>query len=88
MPDTLLTDLSLHIHDSTLCLDIPRCTNLGSLTTKGGAHTVYCRKLECNALRMHCVYGMFTLHVFLACFCDVYILIVYGPLEGGVDGTE
>jgi len=37
---------------------------------------------------MHCVYVMFTLHVFLACFCDVYILIVYGPLEVGVDGTE
>jgi len=31
---------------------------------------------------------MFTLHVFLACFCDVYIQIVYGPLEGDVDGTE
>jgi len=37
---------------------------------------------------MHCVYSIFTLQVFLACFCDVYILIVYGPLEGGVDGTE
>ena len=34
MPDTLLTDLSLHIHDSTLCQDILRCTNLGSLTEK------------------------------------------------------
>jgi len=31
---------------------------------------------------------MFTLHVFLACFCDVYIQIVHGPLEGGVDDTE
>jgi len=28
---------------------------------------------------------MFTLHFFLACFCDVYTLIVYGPLEGDVD---
>jgi len=33
---------------------------------------------------MYCVYNMFTLHVFLACFCGVYILIVFGPLEGGV----
>ena len=28
---------------------------------------------------MHCVCSMFTLHVFLACFCDVFILIIYGP---------
>ena len=34
MSDTLLIDLSLHIHDSTLCQDILRCTNLGSLTEK------------------------------------------------------
>jgi len=34
MPDTLLTDVSLHIHDRTLCQDILRCTNLGSLTEK------------------------------------------------------
>jgi len=34
MSDTILTDLSLHIHDSTLGQDILRCTNLGSLTEK------------------------------------------------------
>jgi len=51
-------------------------------TTKGGVHNVYCRKLECNALHMHCVYSMFTLYVFLACFCDVYILMIYGPPAG------
>jgi len=91
MSDTLLTDLSLHIHDSTLCHDILRCTNLGSLTEKRPrkvGYTIYCRKLECNALRIHCVYSMFTLHVFLVCFCDFYILIVYGLLEGGVNDTE
>ena len=39
---------------------------------KGGVHAVRCRKLERNTLRIHCVYSMFTLHVFLACFCDVF----------------
>jgi len=34
MSDTLLTDLSLHIHDSTLGQDIFWCTNVGSLTEK------------------------------------------------------
>jgi len=34
MSDTLLTDLSIHIHDNTLGQDILRCTNLGSLTEK------------------------------------------------------
>ena len=34
-------------------------------------------------MRMHCVYIMFTLHVFLACFCDVFIVLSYmtRPLE-------
>ena len=50
---------------------------------KGGVHAVRCRKLERNALRMHYVYSMFTLHVFLACFCDVFIVIyMTRPLEG------
>jgi len=34
MSDTLLTDLSIHIHHNTLGQDILRCTNLGSLTEK------------------------------------------------------
>jgi len=91
MPDAFSTDLSLHIHDRTLCQDILRCTDLGSLTQKRPrkvGYILFFRKLECNTLHMHCVCSMFTRHVFLACFCDVYILSVYGPLESGVDGTE
>jgi len=38
-------------------------------TTKGGVHAVYCRKLESNALRMHCVCSMSS----LACLSRLFL---------------
>jgi len=55
MSDTLLTDLSLHIHDSTLCHDILRCTNLGSRTEKRPRKVGYdaLTKLSYVRIRVH-----------------------------------
>ena len=86
----LLTDLSRHIHDSTLCHDILRCTNLGSLTEKRPRKVGYILFIAGNSSVTPCVCIVYIVCSLCtsACFCDVYRLIVYGPLEGGVDGTE
>ena len=50
-----LTDLSLHIHDSTLCHDILRCTNLGSFTEKRPRKVEYIRFIPGNSSVTPCV---------------------------------
>jgi len=55
MSDTLLTDLSLHIHDSTLGQDILRCTNLGSLTEKRPRKVGYILFIAGNSSVTPCV---------------------------------
>jgi len=39
----------------------------------------FCRKMECSALCTHCVYSVSALHIFLACFYDVYMIVAYKP---------
>jgi len=55
MSDTLLTDLSLHIHDSTLGQEILRCTNLGSLTEKRPQKVGYILFIAGNSTVTPCV---------------------------------
>jgi len=55
MSDTLLTDLSLHIHDDTLGQDILRCTNLGSLTEKRPRKVGYMLFVAANSSVTPCV---------------------------------
>jgi len=93
MSDTLLTDLSIHIHDSTLGQDILRCTNLGSLTEKRPRKVGYMLFVAGNSSVTPCVYIVYivcSLCTFSSLVSAMFSFLSYmtRPLEGGVNGTE
>ena len=93
MSDTLLTDLSIHIHHNTLGQDILRCTNLGSLTEKRPRKVGYMLFVAGNSSVTPCVcivYIVCSLCTFFSLVSAMFSFLSYmaRPLEGGVDGTE
>jgi len=80
MSDTLLTDLSIHIHDNTLGQDILRCTNLRSLTEKRPRKVGYMLFVAGNSSVTPCVYIVYIVcsnarfsRLFLRCFHSYHI---------------
>jgi len=71
MSDTLLTDLSLHIHDNTLCHDILMCTNLGSLTEKRPRKVGYMLFIGGNSSVTPCVCIVYT----VCSLCTFFLLV-------------
>jgi len=92
MSDTLLTDLSIHIHHNTLGQDILRCTNLGSLTEKRPRKVGYMLFVAGNSSVTPCVcivYIVCSLCTFFSLVSAMFSFLSYMDRrwEGGVDGT-
>jgi len=80
MSDTLLTDLCLHIHDSTIGQDILRCTNLGPLTEKKPRKVGYILFVAGNSSVTPCVcivYIVCSLYTFFSLISVMFTFLLY-----------
>jgi len=77
MSDTLLTDLSLHIHDNTLCHDVLRCTNLGSLTEKRPRKVGYILFIAGNSSVTPCICIVYIICSLCTSFSHVSVMFTF-----------
>jgi len=74
IPDTLLTDLSLHILDNTMRQYVPRCWNLGSHTVKRQRMEMYILFIAGNSCVMPYVCIVYTACPLSTCFSLVSMM--------------